>query len=131
MEANGYLHAPADIPPDKDPSTRLWEHPRDSTSPSHNIFSSPSSHTSKLQSTHQIRPQLFPHFTAQQCSLSISPYSRSPLLNLQQQCHSQRYSSSKPRLPLCQLTNGRDGRPAKQSIKEASFPSCDHSHPTT
>ena len=32
---------------------------------------------------------------------------------------------------LCQLTNGRAGRPAQHSIKEASFPSCDHSRPTT
>jgi hypothetical protein len=70
------------------PPNLLWEHPHDSTSPSHNTFSSLSSLTAKhplssLWSTHQIRLQLFFHHTSQQRSLSpISLYFRSSLLNL-------------------------------------------------
>jgi hypothetical protein len=107
-------------------SIQVWEHPSDSTSPSHNMFSSPSSLTAKLWSTRQIRPQLFPHFTSQQHSLSPSISLQLALLGATGMGN----RSTSHAYQICQLANGRPGWTALQKWPVFQAVTI-HSRPTT
>jgi len=132
MEANGYLHVPADIPPDKDPAsargnTHMTAHLRHTTcSILHH-----SSHQNSDPCTKSDR-NYFPtlhHSNATFLLSSSIPGHRTWTCISSATISSTNLASHA--YQLCQLTNGRTGRPAEHIIKEASFPSCAPSHPTT